>query len=99
MKKQNRLALIKALYASRNLSAVVEATPFDTEEEITLVTAGQDLGGLPIDDDLPELSSHLPFERVKEQEEDDGVLSDYEREQVRRDLLAYRAKHGQLAHA
>jgi hypothetical protein len=99
MTKQNRLALIKALYTSRNPTTVVEATEFDTEEEVTLVTAGQDLGNLPIDDDLPELSSHLPFERVKEREEDDGVLSPYEREQVRRDLLAYRAKHGQLAYA
>lgn len=90
MTKQERLALIVARFQATRLTAVVLPTEDDAREEIVLAVAGQDLGALPVDDDLPALDSHLPFEEADEPDEEEAVLSRREKEQVRRDLLAYR---------
>jgi len=90
MTKNERLALIIARFQATRLTAVVLPTEDDTREEIVLAVAGQDSGSLPVDEDLPELHSRLSFERADEPEEEEAVLSRREKEQVRRDLLAYR---------
>lgn len=90
MTKNERLALIAARFQATRLTAVVLPTEDDAREEIVLAVAGQDLGALPVDDDLPALDSHLPFEEGDEPEEEEAVLSRREKEQVRRDLLTYR---------
>jgi hypothetical protein len=91
--KTSRLALIASL-CSGGMTATLAPTRHDIAEEAQIVTHHQDAGLLPINDDLPSLSSSLPFERVKEEREgvDAATLSPGERAQLARDLLSYRIK-------
>lgn len=91
--KTSRLALIASL-CSGGMAATFAPTRHDIQEEAQIVTHHQDAGLLPVDDDLPSLSSSLPFERVKGEKEgiDAATLSPDERAQLARDLLNYRVK-------
>lgn len=98
LSKANRLAFIASLFAG-NMSAVMHANTHDLREEAHLVTHGQDSGSLPVNDDLPELSSTLPFKthqplsaKAEQVENDRAILSRAEREEAKRDLLAYRIR-------
>jgi hypothetical protein len=91
--KTSRLALIASL-CSGGMAATLAPTRHDIAEEAQIVTHHQDAGLLPINDDLPSLSSSLPFERVKEEREsvDAATLTQAERKALARDLLNYRIK-------
>lgn len=95
LSKSSRYSLIAAL-CSGGLSGAMMPTKHDLREEAQIVTHHQDKGELPLagDDDLPALSSALPFDAPKEAKEgcDCAMLSPSERDTLKRDLLAYRIK-------
>ena len=93
--KSSRYSLIATLCAG-GLSSAMVPTRYDVSEEAQIITHHQGKGDLPIadDDDLPALSSALPFEAPKEVREgmDCAILSAAERAALKRDLQAYRIK-------
>ena len=95
LSKSSRLSLIATLCAG-GLSGAMAPTKHDMREEAHIITHHQDKGELPIagDDDIPALSSTLPFEAPKEVREgyDCATLSASERAALKRDLLAYRIR-------
>lgn len=100
MKNMNRLSLIAAICAKRNVSAKVEAvllpTKHDKREEIALNVSQDDKAthrGEDLQDaDLPVLNSRLAFDSVRNtrEKESDYILSREERAQLARERLAYR---------
>ena len=87
--KSARLAFIASLCAG-GMSSALQPSRFDVSEEIELITH-QDKGLLPIDDDLPELSSALAFELVTP-DNDDAVLTAKERRHLAKERVNYLVK-------
>lgn len=98
MNKTARYSLIAAI-CSAKLAYCVTPTRADAQEEISLAVSPDDrktLHGNDLNDgeDLPTLSSHLPFERAKDRSENerDYVLTPKERAQLRADMLAHKIR-------
>lgn len=89
--KSARLAFIASLCAG-GMSSALQPSRYDLREECQLVTHNQDKGNLPIDDDLPELPSALQFEKVKQIDHDESVLTAKERKQLAKERAAYRLR-------
>lgn len=97
MTKTARLSLIAAICGAK-LAYCVTPTRADTQEEISLAVSLDDRNTVQGNDlrdgeDLPALSSHLPFERAKApraEHEGDYILTAKERAQLRADMLAYK---------
>lgn len=95
MNKSARYALIAAaclkMGCGQKVNAVLAPSRHDLCEETSLAMSGQDDGDLPIDEDLPIISSHLNFDKALNSKEKDGetILTARERKQVARERIAY----------
>ncbi len=93
LSKASRYSLIAAaclkLGAGQRVNAVLYPSQHDTREEIGLARE-RISPDIPADDDLPALSSALHFDTAKPGNEGEAILSNAERKQAARDLLAYR---------
>jgi len=96
LNKVSRLAFIASLYGSGAM--VVNASASEVSEEISLSVAREDVKAPEVDSDLPELDSNLPFASVEDfrtggrKSPDSAILTASEREQLKREVDAYRAK-------
>lgn len=93
MNKTNRLNIIKKIWQSRNPSFVVNATKSDLEDEASLVK--RDDGKLEQEREAFSVSKEMlfPIGKMKDDDsESDFLLSRSEKEQLKRDISAYREK-------
>lgn len=89
LSKSARLAFIASLCGG--LSASLAPSRHDVSEEVNLVTHSQDMGILPVDDDLPALPPSLAFETVTTENEE-AILTAKERRHLAKEKLAYRIR-------
>ena len=94
-KKLDRLALIKKLHNSHNLTAVVNASYSEVKEEIDLVTLHEDKGNLELDEntiDIPskELMNQIDFSKGIKDPESNYLLSAKEKNFLKAETLRNR---------